>query len=270
MKSKFLIGLLTLALTACGGGSGSGGLIKGGQDYSSDQQQKVQAVEQATKEEVEEGIKGVTINEKSTINYSVKGSYGGQSYSYSMAMNEETKYVLNFEQKTIELTQTATTKMNGQSQTEKAVIKAKNVDGMWTVTEGQQYDLAYSIGYIYEGFCETIYSWNFLPSNNDFDDLFDELGSTGVSIDAQTALQELYNSFVISGDPESGTFQVGLGKAINLQSVIGYPAVIDSLMSSFKNYLAQSMSMSMHMSMSEQGASVSMKVSESMTFSYSK
>ena len=272
MKSKFFVGLMVLALSACGGSSSGGGLIKGGEEYDAEKEQEVQNVPEAVKREKAESVKGVTINEKSTINYSMKASYEGQSYSMSMKVVDESKYVLNFEQESISLTMKATANINGQSSTEKSTTEAKRQNGEWVLVsgnEGSAFD-ASDLGMIYEGYCETIYSWNYFPAEADFDDLFGQLDQTGVDLDVQKIMEEIYSSFVISGDPASGTFQVGLGKSINFQEAIGYPAVVDSLSTSFKDYLAQSMSMKMHMNMSESGSSIKMNVSTAQSFSYSR
>ena len=264
MKKRFLLPLLLVgSLTACGGGSG-GGLVTGGKQYK---EGDAANVDSALREAKEGKLKKVTVSEK--VDFTYKMSAQGQSYSMSEKLDG--KAVVDLEEETMEATFKVTASEGGQSQSANVQFKvAKDEAGGYSLISG-----SYSGGFDEEGLEEmfemasyTVYSWNYAGENG-FIEQMAEAGS-GYGSAVAGFVQEVLNNLVIAGDPATGTFDVGLGKAVKLDYQ-GITFSFNKLKYSYKDCLLKDVVFGLKGSgnYSAQGVSASVNINETAEMHYS-
>ena len=211
MKKRFLLPCLLLvsSLTACGGGSG-GGLVTGGKQYK---EGDAANVDSAVKAQKEDSIKKVILDEK--VDFSYKLSAQGQSYS--MTEKVDGRATIDIDAKTIEGAFKFSGSTGGQKQNESVNFKVQRNDNGYYETVSGNYEIAFnedSLEEIFDMAYYTVYSWNFSSENGLVAQMAESAEGYGSEIEA--FMREIIANMVISGDPATGTFDVGLGKAVKL------------------------------------------------------
>ena len=266
MKKRLMFPCLLLvsSLTACGGSSG--GLVAGGQPY---REGAAQAVDPALRAQKEDTIKTVTIRE--SISISAKASYSGQSYSLSEKLSGS--MVVDLEQRTMNGNFDLSYSVSGQSQSTKITFNAYENNGRITITSGSNYSAAFSestLEVAYNGANYTVYSWNFSRDANDAYSYLNLIGgesAMGYGEEIMSFVETILDNMVISGNPSTGTFDVGLGKVVNF-TYSGIRFSYNKFKISYKNCLLDSEVVGVKASGSTSGVSMSINESADVHYSY--
>lgn len=263
MKHKHLLSCLLLvsSLTACGG---NGGVITGGTPYKDGQ---AAAVNPELKQEKEGKVKTVKVTE--TMSFSMKVSSQGYNLSISEKLNGN--LLVDLDEHTINGSFKLSLSTQGQSMSGTINISAAENDGRLVVSIDDSTSGSYisesQIETIYDAANYTIYSWNFTTES--FGGLMEQLEAADLptDINIEGYVRDIFNSIVIKGDASTGNFDIGLGKAINLEYQ-GVKVSLNSMKYSYKSCMLASANIGMSISGSSQGSSISGSVSTSANYSY--
>ena len=235
MKKKFVIPSLLLAcsLTAC-----DDGLVKSGVAYKDGMTASVDA---SLKKQKEGSYKLLTIDSTVDTKFSVETN--GKKQTNTGKANGTIK--IDVDQQSVEIEMDTNSKSTGVTQELKGSVKAKKTNGKFKVvnsegTIGELYSLldfdAYYTNTIY-----TTYSWNYSFSDSD---IRDALASVSGSLNSSMgqALTDIKNNMLIDGNPEKGTFDVGISKAISF-NVENVTLEYTKMKYTYKNCLLQGYTM---------------------------
>ena len=269
MKKRILFPCLLLvsSLTACGGSGG--GLVTGGQPYKDG---VAQAVDPAIKAQKEGTIKTVTAKE--SVSVSVKISYNGQSYSVSEKISGS--MVVDLEAKTMNGDFDLSVGYSGETTRQKIRFSASETNGQLIINSGAEYSSVIStstLEQIYDTATYTVYSWNFSRAEADMSTYFgfvDDDAAMGYGEEISSFVKDLLNNLVIAGDPSTGTFDVGLAKAVTM-NLEGINFSFNKFKISYKDCLLTSELLGLRGSgsIASGGQRVSISISETAEVNYS-
>lgn len=269
MKKLFVPALLLLSLTglvACG--SDNSGFVKNGVAYKNGDAAKVST---EVREAKENKIK--TVTEKVTLDIYVKASANGQSSS--LKETASATLTVDIDARTIEGKFDISATIDGTKESAKIDFKAVEQDGVFVFTRGAE--SATMIGEdqlstYYNNATVSIYSWNYVTESNDAASLVNQSGTSSISEqDALTLVNKITSNTVISGDVATGTFEVGLGKPLDV-TVSDYPFTFNKLKAVYEEGLLKSsvigLSMNYKQTVGGQTAKITLKESANYSFSY--
>ena len=216
MKKRFIPTLILLTgLVACGG-TGNDGIVKNGVAYKDGAAANVNS-------DVRQSVEGKVAKVKTTTSQKTKTVTSVTGEKQTQTESSNTNYTFDFVNETIEYRATSSSSSSGKSRTS---FKAKKQsDGSFTYVSGGEVvssvlDEA-TLSLAYNNMKNTtIYSWSY---NADASSILGEAGASGSSLFAGLDLSSLtgfmntiYANTKISGDPSTGSFEVGIEKAFDI------------------------------------------------------
>lgn len=269
MKKRLLIPSLLLlsatSLTACEGAGAS--FVKNGQPYTEGAAQRVSPALRAQKEG---SVKAVKVTSKTNIK--MKMSIDGKKYSIGAKVSGAAD--IDLDNRTIVGNYTTTASVSGMSGSSKVKFSARDRgDGTFVFVSGENYEASFteaSLSALFDEASYSIYSWNYTIDSQNLADALEGLeGQTSESVDGNSVANQLSSNFVFNGDFESGTFDVGLAKAITIR-VSGLSLVFDKFIASYKDCFIKSSTIGIKLDYTQDGESVSLALTYSDTYSYTK
>ena len=246
MKKSLLLVLAVpaLLLTSCGGGVDVNGYISNGTSITEQTKQDVQHVEEAQKQAAEEIInKGVNVKGR-TIYDASADTYGGRT-SERMDLTLDITLGVTTPSVSVNLNGNVSASQSGQSASgdAKGVSEASKASGEWiiaqdyltiTVNGQSQTEQQYlfngrrtKVDTFYHSLVDEIYSWEF-----DFD--FETVREAF----SQYGLADLVDNIAISGNPKTGTFEIGLTKEY-VTTIIGGTLKFNKYRFAYKDFLVK-------------------------------
>ena len=264
MKKKLLIPTLLLlastSLMACEDGGNA--FVANGQPYTDGAAANVRP---ALRLEKEGSIKAVKISSTTTVSATI--SYSGRSSGGSAKVSGYTN--VDLENRTMSGSYTS----SGSGQSIRINFNAKEENGTFVIYSGSGYQgqiTSETLNSMYEEATYGIYSWNYQIDAEEIQSVLEQLGEeAGDSYNYYDVLNNIYSSFVFSGDIESGTFDVGLAKEASF-NIAGIPFTFTKLKYSYKDCFIQSVVVGLKMKIVEDGISMSFNVTEKESFSYTR
>lgn len=231
MKKKFVIPSLLLAcsLTAC-----NDGLVKSGVAYKDGM---TSSVDESLKKEKEGSYKLLTI--KSTVETNLSIDSNGKKESAKGTAKGTITIDLN--EQSVQIEMESKSKSGQQTSEISGSVKAKKTNGKFKVVNsdgvlGEVYALLDFESY-YNNTIYNTYSWNYSLTDADIKQALDSIGNSVASL--ENALVDIKNNMLIDGNPEKGTFEVGLSKTISF-TTSGVNMEYTKLKHTYKNCLLQS------------------------------
>lgn len=268
MKKRLVVpGLaLTLAsLTACN--LSAGGYIMNGKPYKDGYAARINPVLRA---EAEGSIKAVKISTKVTVSASI--SYSGRSSSGKATVTGDANVDLVNER----INGKYVFKVSGSaasSGSETYNFIAERDGGSFYVTSGNYTSGltgVSSLDALYEEASYNIYSWNFSYDSQQVTEMVEELQSElGSSVNVQTIYNKINSSLVYNGDFENGNAEIGFSKAVSF-NISNVKVTYNKFKVVYKDCFIRSSDLGLKASASESGTKVTISLSYSNTYSYTK
>ena len=260
---KSLLLLSLTGLTACG--STGGTYVKNGQAYRAGEVANVNAEVKAAKEN-----KIATVTEKIDMDLTIKASGNGQSVKMGTKMTGTIN--VDLVEKTLEGNLKVDVNLSGTKVSQQASFTAKEEDGV--VNYVTYNELAYStyspdqLTSMYKEASTGLYSWTYSPETANIEDLLSEAGNTGANTQQTIAAYEkITKALVYSGDFATGTFEIGLGKALTIK-IDNVPVTFNKFVTSFEEGLMKSTVIGFKLSSNSNGAKASADLSVTTEFLY--
>lgn len=268
MKKRLIVPgfALTLAsLTACN--LAAGGYIMNGKPYKDGYAAQISP---ALRAEAEGSIRAVKISTKVTVSLSV--SYSGRSSSGKATISGDANVDLVNER----INGKYVLKASGSAASvgsETYNFTAERDGGSFYVTNGNYTSGltgVSSLDALYEEASYNIYSWNFSYDSQQVSEMIDSLQAEyGSSVDVQTIYNKIKSNLVYNGDFENGNAEIGFSKAVSF-NISTVKLTYNKFKVVYKDCFIRSSDLGLKASASESGTKVSISLSYSNTYSYTK
>lgn len=260
MKKKFIIPSLLFAcsLTAC-----NDGLVTGGVAYT---EGTTANVDESIKKEQKGSFKEIVVESEGTTAISIK--FNGETTSAKADATSSIK--VDLDDKTVDVSIESVTKSGKNKTTQKAAVKVKKVNSSFqTISSSGDFDtLLSSLDYSsYFTFADTYaFSWNFSISDDEIKQAVTSVsGSNSSSI--ENALKEMRENMRIDGDPDKGSFDVGISKPLPF-TIDGVNMKYTKMRQTYKDYKLVSRTMGIEASKSNGSTKVTYALSATYNYEY--
>jgi len=283
MKKRYLIPSLLLlsstALTSCGS---SGGLVANGRRYMQGETANVNPNLMAQKYD---SVRNMT--EKFELSFSEKESYRGQSASVSGKLNGSVR--IDFDTQALNGNFNYSISYGGayksvyKNESDRISFTASLSTGYISISSQQSGNVSVDLSSLQTLFDQSsynMYSWNCnLDSdqiNQYVDMLSDEISGLFSNTQVSGIVESFISSFVISGNPQSGTFDVGLGRTFVMNytvsessySQIQYQLTINKMKVSYQDCLLKSAVAGFKLTGKQSGATLTASADLNISCSY--
>lgn len=277
MKKSLLLVLAVpaLLLTSCGGGVNVNGYISNGTSITEQTIRDVENVAEAKREEINQVVnKGVTAKGRNLTEAKVITEEGSSTevtdLTLDMAIGFETPSL------SIKLSGNVSASIPGQSASGSAtgVSEATKASGSWVVSQdyltismnGQSQTRT---GYLFgrDGVNVEAYYQDFVngTSSWDFDFNFEEVKQVA----SKYGLGDLFDNIAISGDPKTGSFEIGLSKEYN-NNFVGGSLKFNKFRFAYEDYLMKEYAIRFESTNISQYGTAIMIVEQDFVFTYDK
>ena len=268
MKKRHLIpSLLLLSATSLTSCSGSiKGLIEEGQPYVNGQ---ARLINSEVQEKAENSFEVVTMKSKTKV--SLKETVDRQSISVSATVNGTA--VVDINKRSIEYTLSTSASALGMGGSSKVKIKAQEQNSEWVITSSNNAELSISsedLGVIFDQASYEVYSWNYTLDEERLNQLVGQVESLGIEGDEIKQLySDLNDSLVYTGDFATGTFEIGLSRAVSF-TLSELKCTYNKMRYCYKDGLINSLVLGMKVEYQSEDVKLVIGLTSTNSYSYSK